>query len=118
MFLGFANFYCCFIQGFSKIAGPLTSILKTSNSSKNFLNKIVEDDEVVGRSNNSGQNLAELKKLKNHPKLSKPKKPSHPKLSQSKKTILNKSEILVNSTVAVNADATRYLTPKARKAFT
>ena len=24
VFLGFANFYCCFIQGFSKITGPLS----------------------------------------------------------------------------------------------
>ena len=58
MFLGFANFYYCFIRGFKKIAGPLTSILKTSNLSKNSLNKMVEDDEMVGGSNNSGQNLA------------------------------------------------------------
>ena len=27
VFLGFANFYRCFIQGFNKIAGPLTSVL-------------------------------------------------------------------------------------------
>ena len=29
VFLGFANFYRQFIQGFSKIAAPLTSMLKT-----------------------------------------------------------------------------------------
>ena len=29
VFLGFANFYRCFIQGFSKIAASLTSMLKT-----------------------------------------------------------------------------------------
>ena len=28
VFLGFANFYRCFIQGFSKIARPLTSMLR------------------------------------------------------------------------------------------
>ena len=33
MFLAFANFYWCFIQGFSKIAAPLTSMLKTTTSS-------------------------------------------------------------------------------------
>ena len=32
MFLRFANFYCQFIQGFSRITIPLTSILKTSGS--------------------------------------------------------------------------------------
>ena len=33
VFLGFANFYWRFIQGFSKIAAPLPSILKTTTSS-------------------------------------------------------------------------------------
>ena len=33
VFLGFANFYRRFIQGFSKIAAPLTSMLKTTTSS-------------------------------------------------------------------------------------
>lgn len=31
VFLGFANFYRRFIQGFSKIAAPLTSMLKTTS---------------------------------------------------------------------------------------
>ena len=38
VFLGFANFYWRLIQSFNKIAGPLTSMLKTSSairSSKN-----------------------------------------------------------------------------------
>ena len=34
VFLGFANFYRRFIQGFSQIAAPLTSMLKTSGSTK------------------------------------------------------------------------------------
>ena len=34
MFLGFANFYRRFIQGFSQIAVPLTSMLKTSGGTK------------------------------------------------------------------------------------
>ena len=32
VFIGFANFYRCFIQGFTKIAAPLTSMLKTSTT--------------------------------------------------------------------------------------
>ena len=32
VFLGFANFYMRFIQGFSRIAAPLTSMLKTSSN--------------------------------------------------------------------------------------
>ena len=31
VFLSFANFYWRFIQGFSQIAGPLTSMLKTTS---------------------------------------------------------------------------------------
>ena len=32
VFLGFANFYCCFIQGFSRIIALLTSMLKMSST--------------------------------------------------------------------------------------
>ena len=51
VFLGFANFYQRFIQSFSKIAGPLTSMLRTSSatrSSKNLLLSLdlAEVDEV------------------------------------------------------------------------
>ena len=68
VFLGFANFYCRFIQGFNKIAGLLTSILRigSPSPSENSLNKMVENNEAVGGSNNSGQNLVESKYSKNH----------------------------------------------------
>ena len=50
VFLGFANFYQYFIQNLSKIAGPLTSILRTSPtwSAKNLslLIDLVENAEV------------------------------------------------------------------------
>ena len=36
VFFGFANFYWRFIQGFSKIARPLTLMLKTNQSAKNL----------------------------------------------------------------------------------
>lgn len=51
VFLGFVNFYWRFIQGFSKIAGPLTSMLRTeNNSSKNLLASVnvAEGNGVVG----------------------------------------------------------------------
>ena len=73
---------------------------------------------MVGKSNSSGQNLAELKKLKNHQNLAKSKKSNYLKLSKSKKTILDKSKILVNLTMAINADTIGYLTPKAKEGFT
>ena len=36
VFLGFANFYQCFIQGFGKIARPLILMLQTTGPSKNL----------------------------------------------------------------------------------
>ena len=46
VFLSFANFYWCFIQGFSKIAKLLTSIIRTTRSAKNLSLLVVEDAEV------------------------------------------------------------------------
>ena len=46
VFLGFANFYQRFIQGFSKIARPLTLMLKTTQKAKNLLSLMAEDAEV------------------------------------------------------------------------
>ena len=43
VFLGFANFYCQFIKGFSKIAALLTSMLKTTISSQ-----MLAANEVLG----------------------------------------------------------------------
>ena len=39
VFLGFANFYCRFIQGFSRIAAPLTSMLRMSSTSTSSTQK-------------------------------------------------------------------------------
>ncbi len=46
VFIGFANFYRCFIQGFSRIAAPFTSMLKNSPSTVTKLG--VAGDEVSG----------------------------------------------------------------------
>ena len=46
VFFEFANFYWRFIQGFSKIAGPLTSRLKTTRSAENSSLLMAEDAEV------------------------------------------------------------------------
>ena len=49
VFLGFANFYRRFIQGFSKIAAPLTSMLKTTMSSQVLVaDEVLAADEVDG----------------------------------------------------------------------
>ena len=46
VFLGFANFYQRFIQGFTKIAGPLTLMLRTTRSANNLSLLMAEDAEV------------------------------------------------------------------------
>ena len=51
VFIGFANFYRRFIQGFSKIAALLTSMLKTSPQPAGALPATtVDDSEVIGSS--------------------------------------------------------------------
>ena len=56
VFIGFANFYWHFIQNFSRIAAPLTLLLKVMGSSDLALkvfkaddNKIVEDDNRANK---------------------------------------------------------------------
>ena len=90
-----------------------------------------EDNEMIGRSNDSGQklitskisknyyNLAKSQKSKNYQILARPKKLKYYlKLSKSKKTNLYKFKIFVNLTVITNNNATGYIIIKARLAFT
>ena len=69
VFIGFANFYWCFIQGFSRIAAPFISILKTTGSSDLTPKAFgADDNEVVGvgsRANETFKNLSKSKKAKN-----------------------------------------------------
>ena len=50
VFIGFANFYWRFIQGFNRIATPLISILKIIESSKESALKTfkADDNKIVG----------------------------------------------------------------------
>ena len=49
VFIGFANFYRRFIQRFSKIAAPLTSMLKTSpEATRSKSMEVMVDDEAIG----------------------------------------------------------------------
>ena len=75
VFLGFANFYWRFIQSFSKIAGPLTLMLRTSSATRSSKNLLLSldvaevdevgvggggdrEDETVGRSPSKNSNGA------------------------------------------------------------
>ena len=66
VFLGFANFYQRFIQGFNKIAGPPTSLLRTSSltGSSTILQSIdVADEDEIGESGGNRMNLSNLSAL-------------------------------------------------------
>ena len=68
VFIGFAKFYWCFIQGFNKIAILLIFLLKTTGSSKELASKAfkADNDEVVNgggsRANRTIMNLSKNKK--------------------------------------------------------
>ena len=74
MFIGFANFYWCFIQGFSKITAPLISLLKTTELFKKFAsktfeankNKVVDDssDKTDKTVKNLSENLMYISNIK------------------------------------------------------
>ena len=59
VFIGFANFYRRFIQGFSKIAAPLTSMLKTSSTASTPSQKL-RDDEALNEKSSKSKNPAFL----------------------------------------------------------
>ena len=87
VFLSFTNFYWQFIQGFSKIAASLTSILKiTWLPDKSRLEVGNNNGEVIrfGISDNSSMKLAKKSRKSKSQKLSKSQKmPKSKKLSKS-----------------------------------
>ena len=61
VFIGFANFYRRFIQGFSKIAAPLTSMLKISSTASTPSQKLmIGDDEALNKKLSKSKNPAFL----------------------------------------------------------
>ena len=103
VFLGFDNFYRQFIQGFSRIAVPFTSILKTTglsdkpapsknNGSKSASSKNNNSKLISGKNNGDGEidgfgvDGNGVEHAKKSEKLSKLGKLSKPRKSKSKKT--------------------------------
>ena len=64
----FANFYRHFIQGFSKIAAPLTLMLRTSSSTDSSTSaaQIVVEDRVDGGGGGGGTSVKKSSKVKGH----------------------------------------------------
>ncbi|KAA3471011.1 reverse transcriptase [Gossypium australe] len=46
-FLGLANYYRCFIEGYSKITTPLTNLLKKGNNAFNQVKQVMTRDPVL-----------------------------------------------------------------------
>ena len=67
IFISFVYFYWKFIQNFSIIAAPVTSILRTIESSNMVLRELgANDNEAVrGGGKADNRNLSQYKKLKN-----------------------------------------------------
>ena len=143
VFLGFANFYWQFIQGFSRIAVPLTSMLKTiglpnepafskNNGSKSASNRN-NNSRPTSRKNNGdsevnrfGDSRNCMEHAKKSGKSSKSKKLSKSRKSKSEKTSkswnlaksrkkLSKSGNSTNSNAIKNRP--KFRTPDARTTF-
>ena len=115
VFLGFANFYWRFIQDFSRIAAPLTSMLKTAAPPESSILEEVGD----GKGNDSVDSGVEIAKKSKKSKGKKSAKSQ--KLSKSEKSKGEKSKKPPKSGNSPNFGATgsgpSFLTPEARSAF-
>ena len=118
VFLGFANFYQRFIQGFSRMAASLTSMLKTTIlPEKSTPERLGVDDDEVDRFGVGGNGVKHAKKSG---KLSKSEKSKSEKTSKSR-NLAKSGKKLSKSGNSTNFDTTedrsKFLTPGARTAF-
>ena len=112
VFLGFANFYWQFIQGFSKIAAPLTSMLKTTGSPDVSKHEVGNGNgEVVGFGvgGGGGDEFAKKSGKSKSQKMSKSRK--------SAKSGKNSSKSGNSPNFGATGSGPSFLTPKARSAF-
>ena len=94
VFIGFASFYQCFIQGFSKIAISLTAMLKRTGLSIVSAFR-VDDNKVVGGSGGAGagKSIVEQKVssiICNHREYLKDEEGVHPSLKPQKAGLIAK----------------------------
>ena len=126
VFLGFANFYRRFIQGFSRIAAPLTSMLKTTNEpapSRNDGSRSASsrnDDSRPASGRNDGDGEVDgfggdgVEHAKKSGKSKGQKMPKFRKLSKSGK---NSSKSGNSPNSGATETGPSFLTPEARSAF-
>ena len=117
VFLGFANFYRQFIQGFSRIVAPLTSMLKTAAPPERLSLEEIGD----GKGRDGVDGVSGVKFVKKSGKSKGQKTSKSQKLFKSGKSKGEKSKKPSKSKNSPNFDAKNigpsFLTPKARSTF-
>ena len=125
VFLGFANFYRQFIQSFSKIAAPLTSILKTTsepapsrnNGSRLAFSKNDDNRSASGRNDGNGKVDGFGGSVEHAKKSGKSKGQKTFKSQKSAKSGKNSSKSGKSPNFNTTETGPSFLTPKARSAF-
>ena len=125
VFLGFANFYCRFIKGFSKIAAPLTSMLKTTMSSqvlaanKVLGARVLAANKVSSAGSGGDRSSDGSKRVKPKTGRSENQKLSKSGNSEGKKSAKSKKPLKSGNSPNFNAKKAgpSFLTPEARSAF-
>ncbi len=114
MFLGFANFYRRFIQNFSRIAAPLTSILRTTDdealSTQVTENK--KNQDAPSGIDSGGTIDGDIKNLSSIVKSAKSKKPNFAKTnfgidfltSRAKKTFIHLQKAFIEAPILRHFD--------------
>ena len=119
VFLGFANFYQRFIQGFSRIVTPLTSILKTTGSPDEPASSKNNGSRPVSGRNNSNNKVDEFggDSVEYAKKSGKSKGQKTSKSQKSAKSGKNSSKSGNLPNFGATKTEPSFLTPKARSAF-
>ena len=125
VFLGFANFYRRFIQGFSRIAAPLTSILKTTNepapsrnnASRSASSRNDDSRPTSGKNESDGEVDGFGSGVEHAKKSGKSKGQKMSKSQKSSKSGKNSSKSGNLPNFGATKTEPSFLTPKARSAF-
>ena len=119
VFLGFANFYRRFIQGFSRIAVPLTSMLKTTGSPDELAPNRNNGKRLASGKNNGNGEVDEFggDSVEHAKKSRKSKGQKTSKSPKSAKLGKNSSKSGNSPNFGATESGPSFLTPEARSAF-